>query len=218
MSAAEFMVQQVRKYPGEVSIYSAGALTNIALAVRMDPSFASNAKELVIMGGYIDVNLLQTTGSVLLADLNSDINLMIDPEASKIAFTADFPNITFAGNVANQVMSTQSFLNELHEVVNPYTDLIYNYYGTQFPFWDETAAALMLDPSLALNSTSFYVDVDTSYASPSYGNIHAYQKALAPRGQDLKKVNYVLEIDEAGLKAQIKKAVQQPPTCADLSR
>ncbi|CAC9885309.1 unnamed protein product [Aureobasidium pullulans] len=47
--AAWFMIQQVRKYPGQVSIYSAGALTNIALAIRMDPDFAKNAKELVIM-------------------------------------------------------------------------------------------------------------------------------------------------------------------------
>ena len=45
--AAWFMIQQVRKYPGQVSIYSAGALTNIALAIRMDPDFAKNAKELV---------------------------------------------------------------------------------------------------------------------------------------------------------------------------
>lgn len=68
------MVQQVRKYPGQVSIYSGGALTNVALAVRMDPEFASLAKELVIMGGYVDVNLLQVTGSVLQADLSSDVS------------------------------------------------------------------------------------------------------------------------------------------------
>lgn len=67
------MVEQVRKYPGEVMIYSGGALTNIALAVRMDPEFASLAKGLVIMGGYLDVTLLQTSGSTLQADLNSDV-------------------------------------------------------------------------------------------------------------------------------------------------
>jgi hypothetical protein len=57
--AASFMVEQVHKYPGQVSIYAAGALTNIALAVRMDEEFASLAKELVIMGGYVDVNMYQ---------------------------------------------------------------------------------------------------------------------------------------------------------------
>jgi len=215
MSAAEFLVRSVRAYPGEVSIYAAGAMTNIALAIRLDSSFARNARELVVMGGYLDVNILQTTGSVLLADLQSDINLMIDPEASKIALTADFPNITIVGNAANQVMSTQPFLDELYEIKNPYTELMHAYYGTEFPFWDETAAAVMVNPSLVLNSTEFYVDVDTSYASPSYGNIHAYQKALAPRAQDLRLVNYVLEVDEAGLRESIRKAVQEAPSCSD---
>lgn len=58
-SAAQFMVEQVRKYPGQVSIYAAGALTNVALAVRLDENFASLAKELVIMGGYLDVNMFE---------------------------------------------------------------------------------------------------------------------------------------------------------------
>jgi inosine-uridine nucleoside N-ribohydrolase len=59
VSAAQFMVEQVRKYPGKVSIFAAGALTNIALAVRMDSKFAGSAKELVLMGGYVDDNLFQ---------------------------------------------------------------------------------------------------------------------------------------------------------------
>lgn len=71
------MIEQVRKYPGEVMIFSGGALTNIALAVRMDPQFASLAKGLVIMGGYLDVTLLQTSGSVLQADLSSDVSFII---------------------------------------------------------------------------------------------------------------------------------------------
>jgi len=215
ISAAEFMVQQVRKYPGEVSIYAAGAMTNVALAIRLDSNFAKNAKELIIMGGYLDDNLLQTTGSVLLADLQSDINLIIDPEASKIALTADFPSITLTGNAANQVMSTQAFLDEVFEVKNPYSQIMHQYYGTEFPFWDETAAAIMVDPSIVKNTTQFYVDVDTSYGSPTYGNIHAYQRALSPRAQNLRKVNYPITIDGDALKIRIKRSVQHPPSCSN---
>jgi inosine-uridine nucleoside N-ribohydrolase len=79
---------------------------------------------------------------------------MIDPEASKIALTADFPNITIAGNVANQVFPTKEFMEEVHSVPNPYSKLFYKYYDLSFPFWDETAAALMVDPSLSVNQTS----------------------------------------------------------------
>ncbi|GME62966.1 Inosine uridine-preferring nucleoside hydrolase [Neofusicoccum parvum] len=236
-NAAYFMVQQVRKYPGEVSIYAGGALTNIALAVRMDPDFASLAKELIIMGGYLDVNLLQTTGSVMQADINGDINLMIDPEAAKIALTADFPNISkwsrqeragalrsvatysrssaaITSTVTNQVFPTQDFLDEVYAVKNPYSELFYNQYGTVFPFWDETTAAIMIDPSIVTNSTQFYLDVDTAYASSRYGNIHAYQEALAPPG--LRLVNFPIAIDGDRLKAEIKRAVQHPKSCADI--
>lgn len=153
-TAAQFMIEQVRARPGQVSIYAAGAMTNIALAIRLDPSFAKNAKELVIMGGYIDVNILQTDGSVTKADLNSDINLMMDPESSKITLNADFPRIVIAGNVANSVMSTQGFLEEVYEVKNNYSQIMYDHYGVIFPFWDETAAVLMLDDSSMLNSTT----------------------------------------------------------------
>ncbi|CZR54632.1 related to inosine-uridine preferring nucleoside hydrolase [Phialocephala subalpina] len=213
-SAAQFMIEQVRKYPGQVSIYAAGALTNVALAVRLDEDFASLARELVIMGGYVDVNMNQATGTVNQADINSDINLMIDPEATKIALTADFPNIVVAGNVANQVISTQEFLDEIYEVKNPYSKLMYEYYGTIFPFWDETAMAILIDPSIATNTSTVYLDVDVAYASPSYGNIHVYQSALMP--PNIRNVTYVNKIDTARFKAMIKHAVQYPKSCADL--
>ncbi|KAG9234116.1 inosine-uridine preferring nucleoside hydrolase [Amylocarpus encephaloides] len=215
-SAAALMVEQVRKYPRQVSIYAAGALTNVALAVKLDDEFASLAKELVIMGGYVDVNMLQATGDFLQADINSDINLMIDPEASKIALTAPFPDIVIAGNVANQVMATQEFLDEVYEVKNPYSELFHTYYAAEafFPYWDETAMALLVDPSLNLNSSTLYLDVDTAYGSPSYGNIHVYQKSLVP--PNVRNVTYVHEIDTERLKAMMKRSLQYPKSCGDL--
>jgi inosine-uridine nucleoside N-ribohydrolase len=53
------MIEMVHKYPGQVDIYAAGALTNIALAVLLNETFAQNVKSIVIQGGYLDVNLLQ---------------------------------------------------------------------------------------------------------------------------------------------------------------
>ncbi|CAN8097848.1 unnamed protein product [Discula destructiva] len=215
-NSAAWMVEQVRKYPGEVMIYAGGALTNVALAVRLDQNFASLAKGLVIMGGYLDVTLLTTSGSVLQADYNSDINLKIDPEGAKVALTADFPSITIVGNAANQVFPDQAYLDEVYEVENGYTKLFHDHYGTEFPFWDETALFTVLEPSNVLNSTTFYLDVDTAYASPYYGNIIGYQEALKPRSQTLQLVNYVYEVDAEKLKSTIKHSLQYPKTCEDL--
>ncbi|OZJ01461.1 hypothetical protein BZG36_05674, partial [Bifiguratus adelaidae] len=212
--AATYMVEMVNKYPGQVSIYAAGAMTNVALAVRLDDNFARLAKELVIMGGYVDDNMYQATGTLNEADINSDLNLMIDPEAAKIAITAPFPSITVVGNVANQVIPSQEFLDDIYKVKNHYTTLMYEYYGTMFPFWDETAMALLIDPTLATNTSVVYMDVDTAYGSPNYGNAHVYQKAYMP--PNVRAVNYVNTIDAERFKAMIKHAVQHPKTCADL--
>ncbi|KJZ71610.1 hypothetical protein HIM_09004 [Hirsutella minnesotensis 3608] len=217
VSAAEFLVQTVRRYPGEVTIFSAGTLTNIALAHRIDPTFAKNTKGLVLMGGYIDVNLLQVTGTVRQADYHSDINLKLDPEGSKMALTAPFPSITLVGNAANQFAPSDEFLNEVYQVKNPYTHLMHKYFKRGQPLWDGTAAAVMVDPGIVTQSTDFYVDVDTSYASPTYGNIHAYQEALKPQAQNLRKVRMVVSLDEERLRKQVKQALQSPPSCADLT-
>ncbi|KAH8801467.1 Inosine/uridine-preferring nucleoside hydrolase domain-containing protein [Xylogone sp. PMI_703] len=212
--AVTFMIDQVRKYPGEVTIFAAGAMTNVALAVRADPKFASMAKELVIMGGYIDVNLYQVTGSVLQADINSDFNLIMDPEAAKIILTADFPHITMVGNVGNSIYPDEKWLSEVSVVDNFYTRWSKKYLDFQLPFWDSIAGAIMVEPSLTLNKTNFYVDVDTSYASPSYGNIHAYQHSLAP--PKLQNITYVLEVNETRFKELLKEVYQKPKTCANL--
>lgn len=59
-----------------------------------------------------------------------------------------------AGNVANSVYPTQEFLNEVYTVKNNYTKLFHDTYRLRFPFWDETAAAIMVDPSIVTNQTS----------------------------------------------------------------
>ncbi|KAK7967240.1 uncharacterized protein PG986_001517 [Apiospora aurea] len=213
--AAAWMVEQVRAHPGEILIYSGGAFTNIALAVRMDPAFASLTRGLVVMGGYIDSVLLgAATGRTLLqADYVSDINLKIDPEAAKIALTADFPEITIVGNGANQVFPDQQFLDELVEVENPYTTLLHGHTDMTLPYWDETAMYAFLYPEHVKDSVSFYLDVDTAWSSPYYGNIIGYQEALKPKAQKLQKVNYILEVDGEDFKTSVKRAVQHPKKC-----
>src|SRR5271166_2803086 len=52
--AAHFLVRMVRKYPHEITIYEGGPMTNLALAISIDPEFAGLAKELVFMGGRLN--------------------------------------------------------------------------------------------------------------------------------------------------------------------
>ncbi len=52
-TAAEFLVEMARAHQGELVVCAVGPLTNIAAAMRLDPGFRRNIKQLVIMGGAV---------------------------------------------------------------------------------------------------------------------------------------------------------------------
>lgn len=85
-TAAEFIVQMVHKYPGEVVLWAGGPLTNYALALKLDPSIATLAKEFVMMGGglYADKGAIDP-GAL---DARREFNWWFDPEATRIVLRA----------------------------------------------------------------------------------------------------------------------------------
>ena len=53
--APDFIIRMVHKFPGQVTIWAGGPLTNIALAIRKDPEVIELAKQLVLMGGGFNI-------------------------------------------------------------------------------------------------------------------------------------------------------------------
>ena len=51
--AAHFLIRMVHKYPHQVTIYEGGPMTNLALAISIDPQFPELAEELIFMGGSL---------------------------------------------------------------------------------------------------------------------------------------------------------------------
>lgn len=97
-NASEFLVDKVSEFPGEVSILALGPLTNLALAIKRDSSFASKVKRVIILGGAF----------FALGNVNpaAEANIYGDPEAADIVFTSG-ADITVVGiNITTQVQLT----------------------------------------------------------------------------------------------------------------
>ena len=52
-SAADFIIEQVRKYPGQVTIIAVGPLENLADVIRREPNLPKLVKRVVLMSGCI---------------------------------------------------------------------------------------------------------------------------------------------------------------------
>ncbi len=208
-SAAEFLIRQVRAHPHQVTIISAGPMTNLALAIRLDPEFPSLAKELVFMGGYIGAGISKATGN---PDFVSDFNLLFDPEAAQIAITAAWPKITSVADVTNDpaLLFSDEVIQQIGQVKTPLSEYVTKYAEKGVPLWDELTVGIYLDPTLITNQKEVLMDVDVSHG-PGYGSARIYADAVAPRLGE-RKVNIVLDVDaKLFVKTFIKVMQWEPP-------
>ena len=88
--AAHFMVRMVHQYPHEITIYAAGPMTDLALAIALDPHFSEFAKELIVMGGSIKTN---TDDPEFSLTPRHEFNFWMDPEASHAVLHAHLPRV-----------------------------------------------------------------------------------------------------------------------------
>ncbi|WP_163509015.1 nucleoside hydrolase [Fodinicola acaciae] len=85
ISAPDYLAQAVAEQPGQITILAIAPLTNIALALRRDPSFATNVRRIHMMAGDF-----RETGRTPEHNIKSDIT------AAKEVFQAGIP-ITVTG-------------------------------------------------------------------------------------------------------------------------
>lgn len=174
-SAVQFLVDQVRRYPGEITIVAAGPLTNIALAVRQDPTFATNVKSLVISNGP-QADFDPVTGEATATDA---FNTVFDPEAAQIVLTAGFPSLVVTGLINTTVIVDQPLVDDIAKVGTPLADYLAANAWKDLPLWDEIIAAVAIDPSLITRTSTVNAAIDTSFGR-YYGQMIAYGDDTEP--------------------------------------
>ena len=151
-NAVDFILGQIRRYPGQITLIAIGPLINVGAVIDKDPETFLKLKRVVIMGGSIECGY----GELWFCPErgpDAEWNIINDiPSAQKL----------FLSGVPLYVMpldSTQLKLDEVKRAYlfkqgTPLTDaltLLYHEWGQQTPtLFDPVTVAFILDPKICL--------------------------------------------------------------------
>jgi len=175
--AAHFLVRQVHAHPRQVTIYAAGPMTNIALAISIDPEFAALTQGIVLMGGSLNP---QTDDPEFATSPRHEFNFWFDPEAAHIVLRADWPRIDVTTvDVSIKAPFTQKMVDDIAKAHTPVARYIAAWSQDRYYLWDELAACAWLDPTLITKEKQVYMDVDLNHEA-TYGDTITWTEKLKP--------------------------------------
>jgi purine nucleosidase len=189
--AAHFLIRQVHAHPHELTIYAGGPLTNIALALSIDPHFAELTRGIVLMGGSLNP---QTEDPEFANSPRHEFNFWFDPEAAHITLRAHWPRIDVTTvDISIKAPFTQTLIDSIAKSRNPAARYIANNSQERYYMWDEVAACAWLDPKIITKERLVYMDVDVSHG-PTYGDTLTWTGDLRP-AEDVQLVHAQTDLD-----------------------
>lgn len=161
--AVELLIEKIIGSPGEITLIAIGPLTNLALALRLEPAITRAVHEVFIMGGAI--NFPGNTTPL------AEFNTYCDPHAAHIVYHSGLPITLVPLDVTYQVILTQTDVERLLKFPSPISKFIADSTRFYMEFHDEyqgiqgcvindpLALALVMRPDL-VDTQEYYVDVD----------------------------------------------------------
>lgn len=151
LRAPDLLANTVTSSKRSVVLVALGPLTNIAEAIETDPAFLDNVERVYLMGGAVDVG-----GNVMYANTEAEFNIWADPHAAAVLFDTDVPITLVPLDATNAVPVTPYMYEALvaHRDASPVAGFVADYLEAAPLFgglyqWDELAAVVAVDPSVA---------------------------------------------------------------------
>jgi purine nucleosidase len=202
------LMRLANAHPGELTIVALGPLTNLALAICLDPTFPGKIKQLVFMGGTI-----AATGNT--PSVAAEWNIYCDPEAAHIVLEA-FPESTmlswettmrhpFTWQQCAELLAIDStaarFFHAISESTLHFFEKTYPEAGYLLP--DPLAMAITLQPALIRKMITHFVAVELHGTNTRGQTVVDYSGRLGrPRN-----VHVVTEVDMDGVFNLFKRAL-----------
>lgn len=105
--AVEYIIETCLKYPKDITIVATGPLTNIAMAIRLEPKIVDCIQEIISMGGSMG------KGNVTPA---AEFNIYDDPEAAYIVYSSGISIKMIGLDVTNKVMLLPEIVERMKKI------------------------------------------------------------------------------------------------------
>jgi purine nucleosidase len=164
------LIRLAAQYPEELTLLTLGPLTNVALAIHLEPHFLKNLKRLVVMGGAIDGRGNTTPPT--------EFNIGVDPEAAKIVFEACAQSgvkaeiISWEATLAHptspekwdSIITGESAVARFLQGITRYLKERMKITQRKNFLWpDPLAAAVTLAPEIVLDQEARFVEVEAGH-------------------------------------------------------
>jgi inosine-uridine nucleoside N-ribohydrolase len=199
--AAVEIIERVMASQGEITMLALGRMTNLALAMSLEPGLAGSVAQIIVMGGAVAV-----PGN---ASPVASANLYEDPEAASILYKSGAPLVQVGLDVCNQVEITSSQLLQIEQtgtaitgLLSAATPFLQSYYRSQnllrepdgVRYNDLSAAAYAIDPTL-FQAEEYPVTIET-HSELARGQTVVDRRALGQDfGNESARVRVCLEVD-----------------------
>lgn len=164
--AVDVLIERVEANPGALTLVTLGPLTNVALALLRNPSFAAKVKNCVMMGGT-------GRGPGNVTPL-AEYNIWADPEAARVVFESGMPLTMVGWDISREhaVFGPEDserlrrigtplaeFCVDIQRVLDAWARENTHLAGFDLP--DPIAMAVALDPAVATETRRLFVAVET---------------------------------------------------------
>jgi len=158
VNAVDLLASEIRNSSAKVTVLTLGPLTNLAEAIQRDPDLISRIEMIYIMGGAVKVPGNIQTNWVPIENRVAEWNIFIDPRAANVVFRSGAPITLIPLDATNYAPLTPSFYDRLRRkhsgsAANFIFDILKRHRrlvdSGEFFFWDQLAAAILSDESLA---------------------------------------------------------------------
>ncbi len=204
--AVQAILRLSREYAGELTLVTLGPLTNLALALRLDPSLPERIPRLVVMGAAV-TGLGNITPS-------AEFNIYFDPEAAKVVFDAwpAFELVDWEATLAHAMPDEQfgrwlaegGELARFYDLISAQTRaFIRAHHADTFHSADALAMAVVLEPEIGSEVRLRRVEVEVAQGLYR-GATRVDWDSRDPRGPNAAIVG---RIDPQRLQALLRRAI-----------